>query len=88
MSARAQGQAREHADRGEFEAATKVLGDAASELRKIAPKSSQAAELLAQAEMLEENLRWMSDERYQASSRKQILYETRSSREPRRKHES
>ena len=64
MSARAQEQAREHADRGEFDAATKVLGDAASELRQMAPKSSQAAELLAQAEMLEENLQWMSDERY------------------------
>ena len=88
MSARAQEQAREHADRGEFDAATKVLGDAASELRNIAPKSSQAAELLAQAEMLEENLRWMSDERYQTSSRKQMLYETRSSRERRRKRES
>ena len=44
----------------------------------------QAAELLAQAEMLEENLRWMSDERYQASSRKQMLYETRATRRKRR----
>ena len=88
MSARAQEQAREHADRGEFEAATKVLGDAASELRNIAPKSSQASELVAQAELLEENLRWRSDERYQASSRKQMLYETRSSRERRRKREA
>ena len=41
MSARAQEQAREHADRGEFDAATKVLGEAASELRKMAPNSSQ-----------------------------------------------
>lgn len=88
MSVRGQEQAREHADRGEFDAATKVLGEAASELRKMAPKSSQASELLAQAEMLEENLQWMSDEHYQASSRKQMLYETRSSRERRRKRES
>ena len=47
-----------------------------------------AAELLAQAEMLEENLQWMSDERYQASSRKQMHYQSHSSRERRRKRES
>ena len=87
MSARAQEQRARH-DRGEFDAATRVLGDAASELRKMAPKSSQAAELLAQAEMLEENLQWMSDERYQASSRKQMHYQSHSSRERRRKRES
>ncbi|MGA9161565.1 MAG: VWA domain-containing protein [Actinomycetota bacterium] len=88
MSARAQEQARGHADRGEFEAATKLLGDAASELRRMAPKSSQADELLAQAEMLEENLQWMSAERYQASSRKQMHYQSHSSRERKRKRES
>jgi hypothetical protein len=75
MSARAQEQAREHADRGEFDAATKVLGEAASELRKVAPGSAQAAELLAQAEMLEENLTWMSDERYRSASKKAMLYQ-------------
>jgi len=48
MSARAQEQARSHADRGEFDSAKKVLGDAASELRRVAPGSSQAEELLAQ----------------------------------------
>ena len=87
MSARAQEQAREHADRGEFDAATKVLGEAASELRKVVPGSAQAAELLAQAEMLEENLTWMSDERYRSASKKAMLYQMRSSRERRRKRE-
>ncbi|MCI0636285.1 MAG: hypothetical protein L0206_20580 [Actinobacteria bacterium] len=88
MSARAQEQARSLADRGEFESAKKVLGDAASELRAMAPRSSQAEELLAQAEMLEENLRWMSDERYLATSRKQMLYQQRSSQHRRKKRES
>jgi Ca-activated chloride channel family protein len=87
LSARAQEQAREHADRGEFESAQKVLGDAASELRRMAPRSSQAEELLAQAEMLEENMRWMTDERYQAASRKQMLYQQRSSQMRRKKRE-
>ena len=64
-----------------------MLGEAASELRKMAPKSAQAAELLAQAEMLEENLTWMSDERYRSSSKKAMLYQMRSSRERRRKRE-
>jgi len=87
LSARAQEQARSLADGGEFESAKKVLGDAASELRQVAPKSSQAAELLAQAEMLEENLRWMSDERYAAASRKQMLFQRRSSQQRRKKGE-
>jgi hypothetical protein len=38
MSACAQEQAREHADRGEFDAVTKVLGAAASELRRMTPE--------------------------------------------------
>ena len=88
MSARAQEQAREHADRGEFEAATKVLSDASSELRKMAPKSSQAAELIAQAEMLEENLAWMSEAAYRPSSKKAMLYQMRSSRERRKRPEA
>ena len=88
MSARAQEQARSHADRGEFESAKKVLGDAVSELRRVAPGSSQASELLAQAEMLEENLRWMSDERYLAASRKQMLYQRRTSQQRRKKPEA
>ena len=86
-SARAQEQARSLADGGEFESAKKVLGDAAAELRRVAPASSQAGELLAQAEMLEENLRWMSDDRYQAASRKQMLYHMRSSRGRRKRRE-
>ena len=87
MSARAQEQARSHADRGEFESAKKVLGDAASELRRVAPGSSQAEELLAQAEMLEENLTWMSDERYRSASKKAMLYQMRSSCERRKKRD-
>jgi len=84
MSARAQEQAREHADRDEFDSAKKVLGEAA-ELRRVAPASSQAEELLAQAEMLEENLLWMTDDRYLAASKNQMLYQLRQSRNRRKK---
>jgi len=87
MSARAQEQAREHADRGEFDSAKKVLGEAVRELRRVAPGSSQAEELLAQAEMLEENLRWMTDERYLAASKKQMLYQRRTGQQRRKKRE-
>ena len=65
-----------------------MLGEAASELRKVAPGSAQAAELLAQAEMLEENLTWMSDERYRSASKKAMLYQMRSSRQRRKKPEA
>ena len=39
-------------------------------------------------ETLEENLTWMSDERYRSASKKAMLYQMRSSRERRRKGES
>lgn len=56
-SARAQEQAREHADRGEFEQAHKLLSEAAHELRRFAPASAKADEILGQAETLETNSR-------------------------------
>lgn len=50
--------------------------------------SASATELLAQAEMLEENLTWMSDERYRSASKKAMLHEMRTSRERRREDAS
>jgi Ca-activated chloride channel homolog len=73
-SATAQQQAISLADEGQFDAARKLLGDVAADLRKIAPSSSAPEELVAQAEMLEENLQWLSDERYQAMSRKMMHF--------------
>jgi len=37
--------------------------------------------------MLEENLTWMSDERYRSSSKKAMLYQMRSSCERRKKRD-
>jgi Ca-activated chloride channel family protein len=48
-AARAQEQAREHADAGEFEQARKVLDEASTELRRLAPASPKAEELPEQA---------------------------------------
>ncbi len=85
LAARAQEQARAHADRGEFDAARKLLSEAAEELRRLAPGSSQTEELHAQAELLEENVGWMSEAAYSSSARKSITYQTRDSRQRRKK---
>ncbi len=85
LAARALEQARAHADRGGFEAARKLLSEAAEELRRLAPGSSQTEELIAQAEMLEGNLMWMSEAGYGPSTRKAMNYQTRVSRQRRKK---
>ena len=88
LSARAQEQAREHADRGEFDAARKLLGEAASKLRKMAPSAKAPEELLAQAETLEQNQRWMSQGTYGAASRKMMRFQERTSRQRRKRPKS
>jgi len=84
-SAQAQEQAREHADRGEFEQATKLLSEAADELRRIAPRSKKTDELLQQASELEGNVGFMSSESYRRASRKQMLFQQRMSQRKRRR---
>jgi Ca-activated chloride channel family protein len=84
-SARAQEQAREHADRGEFEQARKLLSEAADELRTIAPRSNKADELLEQAQTIDQNVAFMSSEAYNLSSRKQMRYEQRRSQHRRKR---
>ncbi len=76
-STRAQQEAREHADRGEFDAARKLLADAAEELRRIAPASAKADELHEQAERLEFHSTSMSQDAYDAVSRKRMRFEER-----------
>jgi hypothetical protein len=49
-SARAQREARERAEEGDFDTAQKLLREAAEDLRKVAPDSPRAEELLTQAE--------------------------------------
>ena len=75
-SARAQEQAREHAERGEFEAARKLLSEAADDLRRTAPGSAQAEELLSTADMLADNEAMMNAPSYSARVRKQMSYES------------
>lgn len=84
-SARAQEQAREHADRGEFEQARKLLSEAAEELRTIAPRSNKADELLEQADRFEGHSLSMDSESYRSAVRKHMRFEERSIKQRRRK---
>ena len=84
-AARAQAQAREHADRGEFEIARKLLSEAADELRELAPGSAQADELLFTAEGLSVNAASMDPGLWDASARKQMHYQSRSTSQRRKK---
>ncbi len=85
MSARAQEQAREHADRGEFEQARKLLAEAADELRTIAPRSNKADELLEQADRFEGHSLSMTSESYRSAVRKHMRFEERGYKQARRK---
>ena len=82
-SARAQARAREHADRGEFDEAREVLSQAAKDLRRLAPRSATPEELLEQADTLERNVAFLTDERYDLRSRKQMRYHERTTSERR-----
>ncbi len=87
-SARAQEQAREHADRGELEQARKLLSEAADELRRIAPASAKADELLEQAETLDVNVASMSEPAYDPSTRKTMRFQSRSRSQGRKRPEA
>src|SRR6185369_17384394 len=76
-SANAQREAREQADRGDFDTARTILSDAARELRTIAPTSAKADELVAQADQLEEHSTFMASATYDAIRRKKMLYQER-----------
>ncbi len=86
-AARAQTQAREHADRGEFEIARKLLSEAAEDLRTTAPGSAQAEELLATAEMLGDNFAMMAPATYNPSTRKRMHYQSRTTSQRRKKRD-
>ena len=86
-AARAQAQAREHADRGEFEIARKLLSDAADELRQLAPGSVQADELLSTAQGLTASADTMDPAMWDLRARKQMHYQSRSTSLRRKKRE-
>jgi hypothetical protein len=79
-AARAQEEAMREADAGEFEDARSLLEGAAKELRTRMPESAKAAELLEQAERLEDSALKMSMPSYSADTRKSMHYDVRSSR--------
>ncbi len=83
--ARAQEQARGHAERGEFEAARKLLSEAAEDLRRTAPGFPQADELLSTAEMLADNEAMMNEPSYSAGVKKQMLHESRKTNQRRKR---
>jgi len=86
-AARAQVEAREHADRGEFEIARKLLSEAADELRELAPSSAQADELLTTAEALSASANLMEPAMWDLRARKQMHYQSRSTSLRRKKRE-
>ncbi len=86
-AARAQEQAREHADRGEFEIARKLLSEAADELRELAPGSAQADELLSTAENLSANASTMAPEMWDLRARKQMHYQSRGTSQRRKRRD-
>jgi Ca-activated chloride channel family protein len=84
-AAKAQEEARNKADSGDFEGAKKLLSSTAEMLREMAPESTAAAELLEQAEEMEIHSASMSPTRYDAITRKRMLFESYSKKRGRPK---
>jgi len=84
-SARAQEEARERAQHGDFDGASELLRKAAEDLRAIAPGSSRAKELLEQADQTEFHSRAMDDGTFGMHDLKAMRYETNVKRRGRRK---
>ncbi|MEX0755616.1 MAG: VWA domain-containing protein [Actinomycetota bacterium] len=76
MSAHAKEEAREAADRGDFDTARDKLRSAAGELRRIAPDSARAQELLEEANRSEEHASTMDATTYGLTERKRMRYES------------
>ncbi len=73
-AAQAQREARGHADRGDFPAAQKLLNDAALELRRLAPNSQRAEELIQEAEHLQTHHDRMTDASWNPANAKDMHY--------------
>jgi len=84
-SARAQEEARERAQHGDFDGASELLRKAAEDLRAIAPGSSRAKELLEQADQTEFHSRAMDEGTFGMHEMKAMRYETNVKRRGRRK---
>ena len=84
-SARAQEEARERAQRGDFDGASVLLRKAADDLRAVAPGSKRAEELLEQAEQTEDHGRAMELGTFDLHNAKLMRYESNLKRRGRRK---
>ena len=83
-SARAQAEAREKADRGDFEGARKLLQDTAEELRKAAPHSSRPDELFGDATFLDDSASIAAPASWDSTSSKRLHYDAWMKHEGRR----
>jgi Ca-activated chloride channel family protein len=83
-AARAQQEAVRLADEGQFVAAKSLLESTAGELRKRAPHSDRANELLEQAGTLDESAQMMSPKAFDAASRKTMHYDAYQRRQRRK----
>ena len=84
-SARAQEEARERAQRGDFDGASVLLRKAADDLRAVAPGSKRAEELLEQAEQTEDHGRAMELGTFGMGDAKAMRYQSNLKRRGRRK---
>lgn len=85
-AARATGEARQLADGGDDEAAARVLREAATELRAVAPRSDRSASLMRQADILEHTVGELHANVYGPASSKRLHYganELKRNRRPR-----
>ena len=82
-TAKARDEARRLADAGDFEGGRSLLQASAAELRLSAPRSSKAAELLAEADLLDEVSGAMAAPSYDASTQKRLHYEAHRTRRKR-----
>jgi hypothetical protein len=77
LAAEAQDQARLKADEGDFEAALRLMREAAEDLSKRAPGSRRADELLEQSQMLMDQSNFMAPQHYDAMANKVMKYSNR-----------
>lgn len=75
-SAKAQQEARERAEGGDYDGAKKLLYDAASDIRGAVPDSGRADELAKEADILDEHVRMIEPESWNASSAKAMHYDS------------
>jgi Ca-activated chloride channel family protein len=82
-AAKARDEARRLADSGDFAGGQALLRASADELRRTAPDSAKAAELLSEADRLEETSGLLAASTYNSSTQKQLHYDAYQSRRKR-----